>query len=147
MFQTYSGLHSVTFGDRNTWEDWHLIPSSRPVFSPPPKKKKTVDIPGSDGSLDLSEVVSGKPVYENRTGSMEFIVANGFKPWQELYSEIMNYLHGKRMKAVLSDDPDHYYEGAFDISEWRSEDHYSTITIEYEVSPYKVNIQNGERSL
>ena len=70
--------HSITFGDKNTWDDWHLIPSTRPLVNPPSRKKNTVDIPGADGSLDLSNVVSGHPVYENRSGSFEFIVENGF---------------------------------------------------------------------
>lgn len=135
--------HSITFGDKNTWEDWHLIPSSRPVFNPPPKKKKLIDIPGSNGSLDLSEVVSGKPVYENRTGTLEFIAENDFMPWAELYSVLLNYLHGKKMRAVLEDDPDYYYEGTFYINEWKSEKPYSTITIEYELYPYKKPVDSS----
>ena len=27
--------HSVVFGEKNTWDDWHLVPSSRPVINPP----------------------------------------------------------------------------------------------------------------
>lgn len=138
--------HSVTFGDKNTWVDWHLIPSSRPVFKPPPKKKKLIDIPGSDGLLDLSEVVSGRPVYENRTGSLEFIAENDFKPWTELYSEILNYLHGKTMRVILDDEPEYYYEGSFEVEEWNSDKHYSTITINYELYPYKFPINSTNRS-
>lgn len=31
---------SVTFGDKNTWDDWKIIPSIRPVFTPPKQKNK-----------------------------------------------------------------------------------------------------------
>lgn len=139
--------HSITFGDKNTWDDWHLIPSSRPVINPPSKKKNIVDIPGADGSLDLSDVVSGGPVFENRSGSIEFIAENGFRSWNELYSEIMNYLHGKKTKMILEDDPDYYYDGAFDVSNWNSGSQYSTITIEYDVKPYKYRIDGSGKSL
>lgn len=139
--------HSITFGDKNTWKDWHLIPSSRPVINPPNKKKKIIDIPGADGSLDLSDVVSGGPVYENRNGQIEFIVENDFRKWNELYSEIMNYLHGKKMNMILEDDPDYYYQGVFYVINWESGSHFSTITIEYDVKPYKYKIDGSGKSL
>lgn len=140
-------FHSITIGDKNTWDDWRLVPVTRPVFNPPPQKKVTVDIPGSDGILDLSEVVSGRPVYGMRTGSVEFMVSNNFKPWNELYSEILNYLHGQKLKAVLEDDPDYFYEGRFAVNEWRSDKNYSVIVIDYELYPYKKSVLNEEESL
>ena len=81
--------HSVIFGEKNSWDDWHLIPTSRPVFNPPKPKLKTVDVPGGDGLLDVSELLTGYPVYENRTGSIEFMVHNGYEEWQVAYSNIM----------------------------------------------------------
>lgn len=138
--------HSITFGDKNTWDDWHLVPASRPTFSMPPLQERYVDIPGLNGPVDLTEAITGYPVYGNRTGSFEFIVMNDWYDsdgtltrgkWQERYSEIANYLHGRSMKAWLEDDPEYYYEGRFKLAEWRSEKDYSRISIEYNVGPYK----------
>ena len=64
--------HSITFGSKNTWEDWHLVPTSRPLFLPPKQKKSITDIPGGDGVLDMSEALTGYPVFNNREGSFEF---------------------------------------------------------------------------
>lgn len=129
--------HSITIGSRNTWDDWHLIPSSRPLFNPPTVKTNTVDIPGGDGVLDLSTALAGRPTYNNRTGSWTFYVENGFKDWSVLYSEIMVYLHGQTFKAFLEDDPGYYYEGRFSVNAWKSDKDYSQITIDYDVGPYK----------
>ena len=129
--------HSITLGDKNTWDDWHLIPKSRPLFNPPSVKTNYIEIPGGDGSLDLTTALAGRPVYKNRTGSWEFYVENGFKDWAVLYSEIMTYLHGKKLKAILEDDPDYYYEGRFAVNAWKSDPNWSIITIDYEVAPYK----------
>ena len=98
--------HSITFGDKNTWDDWHLVPTSRPLFNPPPPKVKTLDIPGGDSLVDLSTSLTGYPVYGNREGSVEFMAENGFRAWQDLYSDIMDYLHGRTMRAILEDDPE-----------------------------------------
>lgn len=138
--------HSITFGDKNTWSDWHLIPSSRPVINPPAKKTNVVNIPGADGVLDLSDVVAGRPTFENRTGSIEFIAENGFKLWNELYSEILGCVHGKKLKVILEDDPSYYYEGVVSVSEWDSGKHYSTITFEYDFYPYKTSL-DGKNSI
>ena len=59
--------HSITFGDKNTWDDWHLIPSKRPSFNPPNVKSQYVDIPGGNGVLDLTESLTGYPLYNTRT--------------------------------------------------------------------------------
>lgn len=129
--------HSVTFGEKNTWDDWRLVPSSRPVFNPPTQKVRTLDIPGGDGVIDLSQSLTGYPVYQNRTGSIEFIVMNDFKPWHMAYSDIMDYLHGQTMRAVLEDDPEYFYEGRFTVNAWKSDKDWSRITIDYDVGPYK----------
>lgn len=132
--------HSITFGEKNTWDDWRLVPSSRPVFNPPTQKVKTLDIPGGDGVIDLSQALTGYPVYQNRTGSIEFIVMNGFKPWHMAYSDIMDYLHGQTMRAVLEDDPEYFYEGRFTVNAWKSEKDWSRIVIDYSVGPYKWSV-------
>lgn len=129
--------HSITFGDKNTWDDWHLIPSTRPLFNPPDVKTHIVDIPGANGQIDLTESLTGYPLYENRTGSWEFNVVNGYQDWDVLYSEILGYLHGKTMKAYLEDNPYFYYEGRFEVNEWKSDKWWSKITIDYNVYPYR----------
>lgn len=139
--------HSITFGSKNTWEDWHLVPSSRPVFNPPEMKKKTIDIPGGNGIIDISESLTGYPVFNNRQGSFEFIVMNDYWAWYEAYSTIMDYLHGKVKRAVLEDEPYFYYEGRFTVNSWKSEKNNSVITVDYDVYPYKRRLRNAERTL
>lgn len=139
--------HSITFGSKNTWEDWHLVPSSRPVFNPPEMKKKTIDIPGGNGIIDISESLTGYPVFNNRQGSFEFIVMNDYWAWHEAYSTIMDYLHGKVKRAVLEDEPYFYYEGRFTVNSWKSEKNNSVITVDYDVYPYKRRLRNAERTL
>lgn len=135
--------HSIMFGIKDSWVDWHLIPSSRPVFNPPTPKTKFIDIPGGDGQLDLTTSLTGDTVYQNRTGSFEFIVDNGHQEWFTLYSDIMDYLHGKLQRATLEDEPTFYYEGRFSINKWKSDPHNSKIVIDYNVSPYKYEMHSS----
>ena len=139
--------HSIYFGEKNTWDDWHLVPETRPVINPPDVKTSYVDIPGGDGSIDLTEALSGYPSYNNREGSIDFIVVNDMyyqvdthEEWYVIYSEIMNYLHGRKMYMILEDDRQYYYEGRFAVNEWKSDKNFSRITIDYNVEPYKWNL-------
>ena len=128
--------------DRNTWNNWHLIPSSRPTFAMPAQKINSIEIPGTDGDIDLSYELTKYPTFSNREGSFEFIVENDFRPWNVLYSEIAAFLHGQRLRCVLEDDPEYYYEGRFRVEAWNSSNDgtYSRITIGYSVKPYKTSI-------
>lgn len=130
--------HSVTFGSKNSFTDWHLVPDSRPVITMPEVKTTYVDIPGASGALDLSESLTKYPLYNNRTGELKFHVLNGYANWKDRYHEIANYLHGKRIKITLEDDPDYYYEGRVKIA-WTSNNNgtWSDISFSYELDPYK----------
>lgn len=139
--------HSITFGNKNTWTDWHLVPTSRPVISPPSVKTRYVEIPGADGVIDLTDSLTGRPAYNNREGSIEFYVLNQYDlegpatyNWSDVYSEIMTYIHGKHMRMVLEDDPGYYYEGRFSVNSWKTDRDRSTITIDYNVDPKKYRV-------
>lgn len=138
MFFTYEGVHSVTIGEKNTWKDWKLIPGVRPSFSPPLPKTNFLELPGGNGTIDLSESLTGYPLYEDRTGSWQFVLADQEIPFQDIYSEILNYLQGRHFKATLEDDRYFHYEGRFWVNEEQSAPEYSMIVIEYQVNPYKL---------
>ena len=140
----YDGAYSVYFGDKNTWTDWHLIPISRPVINPPPIHSNTVEVPGANGYIDLTDFPTGFPTYGNRTGTLEFYVDNSVPnwDWDRAYDEIMNYLHGFTMKLVLGDEKGNqtpfYYSGRFAINQWKSDRMCSSIIINYDVFPYRL---------
>lgn len=140
--------HSLTFTignvTRNTWNNWHLIPSARPVVSQPTPSYKYVEIPGRDGSLDLSNYLVGRPTYSDRSGSFKFYVANDYGNWVDRKTEIAQFLDGaKEMKMTLEDDPRHYYLGRFYMKEWAPGANNSEVTIEYRVKPYKYRSNDG----
>lgn len=141
--------HSLIFGKDltnsksatvNTWDDWHLIPSSRPTFSMPQPSLNLISIPGKSGTLDITEMNGETMIFGDRTGSFDFIVENGYwNSWAEAYSVIARYVHGKKLQVMLEDDDKYYYEGRFMLNEWRSNQNWSTISIGYQVGPFKRN--------
>lgn len=147
--------HSITFGDgtldskgnfagKNTWDDWHLIPSSRPTVAQAPPQTNYISIPGrEDGPIDMTEYLTGGIVYGQRSGSFEFLVDNDHEYWETIRSKMAAYLHGKTMKIVFEDEPGFYYEGMFKVPTWTREQWNSKVTIEYTLNPYKYRIKSS----
>lgn len=152
--------HSLTFinggAKRNTWDDWHLIPTSRPVIEMPGIVTNYVDIPGASGSLDLTEALSGYPVYKDREGSIEFMIMHtlldssagenlGYRAlttgaWALLVNNIASFLHGKKLRMLYEDEPGECYEGRFAVSDVKSGDSCMTFSIEYHLAPFKYEV-------
>lgn len=164
MFAKYNETHSITFGKlsqktvadvggtgrtfsyvdgKNTWADWKLIPSQKPIVNPPPPIFKHIEVPGMYGVLDLSRILTGRMNYQNRTGSWEFVIDHDRNThFETAYSEIMNYLHGENLVCVLSDDPAFYYEGSFSVSSPKSNAGWTVLSIDYNLYPFKRHIQD-----
>lgn len=158
MISTYDGRHSITIGvdpigkrkARNTWTDWGLIPATRPLVNMPEVKTNYLEIPGMNGSYDLTDKLHNYPTYGQRSGSWEFNIAHDRvselfgvpedHAWHVVYENIANYLHGQGLRCILEDDPWYYYDGRFSINAFKSSKVYSTITIDYTLEPYKWSI-------
>lgn len=131
--------HSMTIEEKHTFRDFGLIPVSRPVVNPPQPNYSFLEVPGANGSLDISEAVCGNITYADRTGSFEFYVKNG-RNWVDVYAEIMSYLHGKRLTVTLDDDPAYFYVGRISVNQWKSDKNNSFLTLDYQLEPFKYEV-------
>ena len=130
-------MHGVIFGDKHSYRDWGLLTKSRPKISPPKPKTKLIEVPGSDTVIDLTERLTGKVHYEQRTIKFEFIVMADRAQWPALYSEIMNYLHGRSIRIIMDDDPNFYYTGRVTVGDLDPEKKTAVLAMEAQVEPYK----------
>ena len=139
--------HSINFKidgkTYNTWDSWRLIPYPRPSVAMPKVRTKYLDIPGMNGQMDISEILTGKPLYENRTGSWEFYISrrpfeNGtVHTWIDTWHKIAEALHGKTGTTWLEDDKYTVYTGRFSLgTEFNTQKDYSKIKIEYTLNPF-----------
>lgn len=142
----YNGEHSITISGKNTWKDWHMAPQSRPFVADPPVKEEYVDVPGADGSLDYTDILTGAPRYGQRTGSWDFIIENGWAPWYETQSKLLNFLHGKKHRIVLDDDPEHYYTGRLTLKTKFNTKDYNQVQISYNLNPYKYPVNSTAKT-
>lgn len=140
-------MQGVTFGGKHTYREWGLLLREHPVVSPPAPKTKLVEIPGADGHIDLSEVLTGQIHYEMREITCKFTMMGHRDGWPSLYSQILNHLHGQIMEITLDYDPDYFYTGRAEISEWAPGQTVAEMTIKANVNPHKVSRLDGKKVL
>lgn len=99
---------------RHTADDWGLVMSSK-VIGTPDVKWKTVTLNDRDGDLDFTDALTGVPAYGTRELSFDFEYLDGPAEWTALFTEIRNFLHGRRLKIFEPDDPDYYYLGRVSV--------------------------------
>lgn len=131
----------VLFGDVKSHEDWGLKLETIQL-SFPEAKTDQVDIPGSNGVIDLTEV-NGRVCYKNRTMTLTFSLDDDYVEWHMLSSRIAKELHGKMIKCILPDDPNYYYEGRFSIDSKKTNDVITDIVITGDVHPFKLDVYSS----
>lgn len=128
-------MKGVKFGDFHSWNDFSLILSGKKIGSPD-AKITTVEIPGADSVLDISEYF-GDVKYKNRALSFDFSTIVPQSEFLNLFSMIQNAIHGRKVRIILDDDPDFYYIGRISISEWKADKNIGKITVDCDCEPYK----------
>ena len=128
-------MQGLRFGNYHSFDDLRLILASKTIGTPSPKTE-TIDIPGGDGVLDLTEYF-GDTKYNNRNLSFEFSTIVPKSDFMATFSAVQNALHGKRMAITLDEDPEWYYTGRISVSEWKAEKNIGKLTIDCDCEPYK----------
>lgn len=137
--------YSLTFGgEKNTWDDWNLIPTAPPMIAPPEPVLNLVEIPGRRlGPLDLSLFPFNRMSYQRITGSWDFLRETESTTMRKsMYEAIRKYLHGKYTTVMLEEDPTHYFRGRFQVGVPVNSQGPTAISISYNLEPVRFN-QNG----
>ena len=125
----------------NSYSTYGLILSNQDIGFPA-LRKDSLEIPGSHGVLDLTEIF-GKVYYKNRTITLTFnVVINPFA-WDELRTRIAGDLHGKRLRIKIWSDPEYVYVGRCEIDKYQSSKGLGTIVIKCDCEPFKEQIMDS----
>lgn len=129
--------HGVTFTvgntSKRTWTDWSMVSEEPVAVEPPQVKTNYVQVPGANGSIDLTNAVAGHVLYDNVEGSIQFIVTTS-DPIATYYT-VMQFLHGMRGTMAPADGGG-TFTGRFSVDGYSVSDGQFKITIGYNVIPY-----------
>lgn len=112
------------------------------TLSPPEPKTTTVEIPGRDGVLDLTESLIGDVTYSNRSMTFTFLIVD-LEQFEVVKTQVSNALHGRKFNFEMTMDPGYTYTGRFKVTSYT---HTATwnhgicgfIEVEIDAEPYKL---------
>ena len=129
----------------NTWYDLRLIVTAKTIPDAEPKTNY-VKLDGMNGSLDLSEALTGEITYDDRTITATFWTDYGnHKNREALLQKITASLHGKKIKIIEPDDFNHYFYGRVKIKSKKNTLAYAEFTIEAVCEPWRYAIEETVR--
>lgn len=134
-------------GEVDLTEEFKMILGDGYTLSPPEPKTYTVDIPGGNGSLDLTESLTGDVAYGNRKMEFTFYIVEP-ESFETAKKNVSNYLHGKDFDYRLTMDPGYIYHGRFSVKAYSHKSYASPkilgeIKVEINADPYKIYEQNS----
>lgn len=124
---------------KDCYEEYGLILTSLDVGTPS-LSTVTVDVPGRNGTLDLTERLYGVPsVYGNRTLSIEFQTTEKLsgRTRSALYKTLVSAWHGKMAYLSVSDDTECCYYGRLSVGSFTLSGNLWEISVEADCKPYK----------
>lgn len=126
----------ISFGSTHSYFDLNLILSA--VDIPPAQPKTTfIDVPGADGSVDLTEA-HGEVKYSDRECSFTFtMLPTDSSTWEEKKTEVSNLLNGRVFNITLDKDDEYYYSGRCQVKGYEVDKKIRQIVVSAKVKPYK----------
>lgn len=111
------------------------------TLEPPEPKTYTVDIPGGNGVIDLTEALTGDVAYKNRKQEFTFAVID-VKNFEKVKTEVSNFLHGRAFDYTMTMDPGYTYHGRFTVDSYSHAAYANGLLGQFKVTvdanPYKL---------
>ena len=144
-------MKGVKFGNYHSYNDFSLILTSKSIQQPT-IKTAYVDIEGGSGRLDLTEYF-GQINYSNRKLSFTFETKLRRQEYYDMFEELSNAIHGRKLAIYLDEDEYFYFEGRVNVHEYKSSEKIGKVVIDVDCEPYKLeqyetnyqfNVSNSE---
>jgi len=103
-------------------------------------RRYTVDVPGRDGTLDLSEALGGV-YFANREITLEFACINyTTQRFIDISSRLRNALNGRMCRLTISSDIAHFWRGRCQVDSTRGSLEHTAITVTMNAEPHKYSV-------
>lgn len=131
---------TIQIGSYNTAAtgDWTLAEWE---LSPAPHQTNYVKVPGRNGPLDFSTVLTdGEPTYDSRTLTVTLDRSSGTRLEREAaISTMVNWLDGWVADITLPDDPGRYIKGRVSVAKVYNDMAHARVKVSAVCDPWKYN--------
>lgn len=122
----------------HTLDDWGLALGNNNYIGDPKMQTTYIQIPGRDGLLDASEVLTGRRVYTKRQIAFSLGGKRVRSNWDAVISTWRNEINGRICQVTLDTDPTYFWKGRVYIQEFDRFRELGTFSLTIpEADPYK----------
>lgn len=132
-------MKGVWFGNKHSYYDFNLVLTRKELGSAEAKVIE-IEIPAADGTLDLTEALTGDVKYANRTITLAFTCLTDRRKWMKVHSDLSNYINGQKMKVILDEEPSFFYVARLKVNELTVEEKVGEIIVEGTADAYKYDV-------
>ena len=126
----------IIIGGRSLYDEFRFFPEVESMEAPEPKFY-SVDVPGGNGSLNLTNSVYGDTPYSNRKHSFKLTLVDADSDLESAFTKLANYVHGREFDYKLSWDAEYTYHGWFKLTSYKRTGNLKQVSLEIEAEPYK----------
>ena len=130
-------MNTVTFGEKNIGELYSAYLSEKHI-GVPKARTLSVEVPGRDGEVDLTEAVLGRISYGNREVKMTWTLTGTEGERESAIVQIIKDIHGKHVEFRFDNGVSLVYQGRITVS--REDDFFTFVDVKCDCDPYRYDI-------
>ena len=127
----------------HTFDDWNLYITNTDCIGNPEQYTNFVEVPGRDGRLDMSEALTGRPVYLGRKLKIELSSARPKTMWDATVSYFRNHINGRVCRITFDNDMSYFWRGRVHVDDFSSVMTLGKFTVNVDAEPYKYSIHQS----
>lgn len=141
--------HGISFDGVHSYSDLGLWPGKGGFDKGSPSPKlSTVNVPGMDGILDMTEANTGSVKFGNRTMTLNFAAKVDLADQAAFEASVMDALHGRQInQIVFDDDPDWFYAGRASVRFADKKPWKERVIVTVDAAPYAMKSVETVQSL
>lgn len=128
----------------HTLNDWGCALGNNNYIGDPEMETTYITVPGRNGLIDASEVVSGRRIYKKRKLSFELSAVRSRLSWDGVISALRNNVNGRICRLTLDNDSNYFWRGRVYINDFDRFRELGTFKLDVPVAdPYKYDAQSS----
>lgn len=125
----------------HTLNDWNLALGNNNYIGDPEMETTYIQVPGRNGLIDASEVVSGRRIYIKRALSFELGGVNPRLNWDGIISGMRNDVNGRICRLTIDNDTSYFWRGRVYVNGFDRFRDLGTLKLDVPVAdPYKYDV-------
>lgn len=133
----YETRFGATFNGFHSFRDLGFYPLGALELPPPQAKTLYLDLPGADGSLDLTTALTGRTQYADRKAVMKLMTPGAPAERAARVDRLVNLLHGRAVTVIADEAPDVCLIGRAEVEAPRVLPGRTTVTVQGVFLPWR----------